>query len=132
MVYMVLNHGAQQIFMEYTFDTNDRPFKAILAGTKKVEGRTFTDSDKTPYDKFKAGDSINLVNNLTNETLKAKVVFTHHYSSVREMLEKEGPKDVLSSEPKTVEHGIETYNALNGYKEGIKKNGIYAIGLELL
>jgi len=28
--------------MEYTFDTKDRPFKAILAGAKKVEGRTPT------------------------------------------------------------------------------------------
>jgi ASC-1-like (ASCH) protein len=121
-----------KIFMEYTFDTNDRPFKAILAGTKKVEGRTPVDHDKTPYDKFKAGDTINLINNSTNETLKVRVSFIHHYPSTREMLEKEGPEKVLSSEPKTIEHGIEAYNSLNGYEEGIKKNGIYAIGLELL
>lgn len=118
--------------MEYTFNTNDRPFKAILAGTKKVEGRTFTDSDKTPYDKLKSGDSVIIINNLSNETLRARVIFIHHYPSVREMLEKEGPESVLSSEPKTIEHGIKAYDSLNDYKEGIKKNGIYAIGLELL
>ncbi|HUC94485.1 MAG TPA: ASCH domain-containing protein [Candidatus Saccharimonadales bacterium] len=118
--------------MEYTFDTNDRPFKAILAGTKKVEGRTPVEHDKTPYDKFKTGDLINLINNLTNEVLKARVSFIHHYPSARKMLEKEGPEKVLSSVPKTIEHGIEAYNSLNGYEEGIKKNGIYAIGLELL
>ena len=118
--------------MEYTFDTNDRPFKAILAGTKKIECKTFTGSDKTPYDKFKVGDTINLINNSTNETLKAKVTFIHRYPSTREMLEKEGPEKVLSSKPKTIEHGIEAYNSLDGYEEGIKKNGIYAIGLELL
>ena len=118
--------------MEYTFDTNDRPFKAIKARTKKVEGRTNVDHDKTPYDEFIAGDTINLINNLTNETLKVKVIFIHHYPTVQEMLEKEGPENVLSSEPKTIALGIQAYNAINGYEEGIKKYGIYAIGLELL
>jgi len=48
------------------------------------------------------------------------------------MLGKEGVQNVLSSEPKTVEHGIKSYNSLEGYKEGIRENGIYAIGLKLL
>lgn len=60
------------------------------------------------------------------------MAFVHHYSKVKEMLEKEGVQNVLSSEPKTVEHGVESYNSLEDYKEGIKKNGIYAIGLKLL
>ncbi len=118
--------------MKYTLNINDRPFKAILAGTKKVEGRTPTPLDKTPFGKLKPDDSINFVNNITNEILGVKVTFVHHYLDVREMLEKEGVQYVLSSEPKTVEHGIASYNSLKGYKEGIKKNGIYAIGLELL
>ena len=118
--------------MRYTLDINDRPFKAIKGGTKKVEGRTPTSFDKTPYRELKPGDSITFINNVTNENLKVKVSFVHHYPNVKEMLEKEGPKNVLSSEPKTVEHGIESYDSLTEYKEGIKKNGIYAIGLELL
>lgn len=118
--------------MKYTLDINDRPFKAIAAGTKKVEGRTPTKFDKTPFDKFKPGDSIIFANNVSNEVLKVKVVFVHHYPNVKEMLEKEDARNVLSSEPKTMEHGVESYNSLEGYKEGIKKNGIYAIGLELL
>lgn len=118
--------------MEYSFDTNERPFRAILAGTKTVEGRTPTDFDKTPYDEIKAGDFINLQNNLSKEILKVKVCFVHHYPNVREMLEKEGVQNVLSSEQKTIEHGIESYNSIIGYKEGIMENGIYAIGIELL
>ena len=118
--------------MEYTFDTNDRPFRAIKAGTKKVEGRTPTDSDKTPYDEIKSGDLLTIINNSTNESLKVRVKFVHHYPNATKMLEKEDPKNVLSSEIKTVEVGIEIYNSLSGYEEGIKKNGIYAIGLELL
>lgn len=118
--------------MEYKFNTKDRPFKAILVGTKKVEGRTPTEFDKTPYDKLKTGDLITITNNLSNENLKVRINFVRHYPSVKEMLEKEGPENVLSSEPKTVEHGVRSYNSLDGYKEGIKKNGIYAIGLELL
>lgn len=118
--------------MEYTLDINDRPFKAIKAGTKKVEGRTPTKLDKTPFDKLRTGDSIIFVNNVSKEVLKVKVAFVHHYYNVKEMLEKEGVQNVMSSEPKTIEHGIESYDSLRGYKKGIKENGIYAIGLKLL
>jgi ASC-1-like (ASCH) protein len=48
------------------------------------------------------------------------------------MLEQEGVENLLSGEPKTIEHGIESYNSLTEYKEGIIKNGIYAIGVKLL
>lgn len=118
--------------MEYTFHTKDRPFKAILAGTKKVEGRTSTNSDKTSYDKLKQGDILIIINNSSGESLKVKIKFIHHYPDAKKMLEIEGPENVLSSELKTVEYGIEIYDSLKGYREGIKKNGIYAIGLELL
>jgi ASC-1-like (ASCH) protein len=116
--------------MKYTFDTNDRPFQAIKAGTKKVEGRTPIKTDKTPYNIIKAGDLLIVMNNLSKETMKVEVDFIHHYPNAREMLEKEGPENCLSSEPKTVEHGIESYNSLEYYKEGIKQNGIYAIGVK--
>ena len=118
--------------MKYILNINDRPFRAILAGIKKVEGRTPTQFDKTPFHKLKPGDLIIFINNVSNKSLEVKVDFIHHYPNVKEMLEKEGVGNVLSSEPKTIKHGIETYNSLKGYKEGIEKNGIYAIGLELL
>lgn len=118
--------------MIYTFDTNDRPFKAIKAGTKKIEGRTTTEADKTPYNKLEPGDLIIIVNNSSKETLKVKVNFVHHYPNVKEMLVKEGPENVLSSYPKTVEHGVESYHSLDGYRKGIITNGIYAIGLRVI
>lgn len=117
--------------MKYLLDLNDRPFKAILAGTKKVEGRCSKLGDKFLYSKLEKGDFLIFQNNVTNEILKTEVLFVHHYSDVKEMLETEGVENVLSSEPKTIEHGIESYNSFEGYKEGIKKNGIYAIGIKL-
>ena len=118
--------------MKYVLDLNDRPFNAIKAGIKKIEGRTPTSWDKNPYDKFQKGDTIHFINNVTNEEMDVDVIFVHHYSDTRSMLEAEGAENVLSGEPKTIEHGIESYNSFQGYKEGIIQNGIYAIGVKPL
>ena len=118
--------------MKYVLDLNDRPFRAIRAGTKKIEGRTPTSWDKTPYDKLQKGDTIHFINNVTNEEMNVNVLFVHPYSDTESMLRAEGIENVLSGEPKTIEHGIESYNSLEGYEEAIKKNGIYAIGIKLI
>lgn len=118
--------------MKYLLDLNDRPFQAIKVGTKKIEGRTPTSWDKTPYDKLQKGDIIHFINNVTNEEMDVEVLFIHHYLATKEMLEAEGIENVISSEPKTIEHGVEAYNSHSEYKEGIKKNGIYAIGVKPL
>jgi ASC-1-like (ASCH) protein len=115
--------------MKYILDLNDRPFEAIKNGTKKIEGRTPTPWNNTPYEKFQIGDIIHFINNVTNEEMDTEVLFVHHYPDTRSMLEAEGVENVLSGEPKTIEHGIESYNSFQGYKEGIIKNGIYAIGI---
>jgi len=117
---------------KYILDLNDKPFKAIKAGTKKIEGRTSTPWDKTPYDRLQKGDTFHFINNVTNEKMDVDVLFVHHYPDTRSMLEAEGVENVLSSEPKTIEHGIEAYNSHPEYEEGIKKNGIYAIGVKPL
>jgi ASC-1-like (ASCH) protein len=44
--------------MDYHLDLNDRPFRAIKAGTKKIEGRTPKDGDDKRYNKMAAGDVI--------------------------------------------------------------------------
>lgn len=118
--------------MKYILDLNDRPFNAIKAGTKKVEGRTPTSWDKTLYDKLQKGDIIHFTNNVTSEEMDVDVLFVHRYADTKIMLESEGVENVLSGEPKTIEHGIENYNSFKGYKEGIKKNGIYAIRVKPL
>lgn len=104
----------------------------MKAGTKKVEGRTPTIWDKTPYENIHAGDTIKFTNNKTDEHITVTVRFIHHYSDVKHMLEAEGTENVLSSEPRTVKHGIESYNKIQDYKDSIKKNGIYAIGIKVI
>lgn len=116
--------------MNYNLDLNDRPFKAIKAGTKKVEGRTPIDSEENVYEKMVPGDTITFTNNISNERLLCEILFVHHYDNVRKMLEVEGTKDVLSS-GLDIEGGIKSYNSLGGYEEGIKKYGIYAIGMKM-
>ncbi len=117
--------------MKYALDINDRPFKAIKAGTKKVEGRTLTDWDGTPYGGMVAGDTIVFANNVTNEKMTCEVLFVRKYPDVRSMLAAEGTQNVLSS-GLDVEGGVKSYNGLEGYEEGIKKFGIYAIGIKTI
>lgn len=115
--------------MKISLGLPNRPFTAIKKGTKKVEGRVET-TKKDIYDKLHQGDIIVFSNEDTGETMETKVNFVHHYKDTRTMLEAEGVENVLSGEPKTIEHGVESYNKFAGYKEGIIKNGIYAIGVE--
>lgn len=116
--------------MNYNLDLNDRPFKAIKAGTKKAEGRTPVNSENNIYEKMVPGDTITFTNNISNEHIICEILFIHHYDNVRKMLETEGTKNVLSS-GLGIEGGIKSYNSLDGYEEGIKKYGIYAIGVRL-
>lgn len=117
--------------MNYTLHLRNRPFQAIKNGTKRVEGRAPNDSHDKQFEEIKPGDYISFENEETNEIVMTEVVFVHHYSSVKEMLEKEGPENVLSSKG-TIEQGIESYYSLGDYKERIHKFGIYAIGIKLL
>jgi ASC-1-like (ASCH) protein len=114
--------------MNYNLELNDRPFKAIKDRTKKVEGRTLVNSESNFYEKMVSGDTITFTNNVTNEQLLCEILFVHHYDNVRKMLEIEGTKNVLSS-GLDIEGGIKSYNSLDGYEEGIKEYGIYAIGV---
>ena len=116
--------------MNYNLNLNDRPFKAIKAGTKTIEGRTPKDSSDKRYEGMTAGDTMTFTNNITNEVMTVEVLFIHHYDNVREMLETEGAENVLSS-GLDIEGGIKSYNSLEGYEERIKKYGIYAIGVEV-
>ncbi len=117
--------------MLYKAHLNDRPFAAIKAGIKTVEGRALTKWANVPWDKLQKDDIIVFFTSL-GEELKVRVNFLHHYSNVKEMLEAEGVDNVLSNEPKTIEAGIKSYNSFTGYEEAIKKNGIYAIGIKLI
>jgi ASC-1-like (ASCH) protein len=115
--------------MDYHLNLNDRPFQAIKAGTKKIEGRTPKDEDDKRYDQMVTGDIIVFTNSVTNEKLSCEVLSVSKYPDVRSMLEAEGIKNVLSS-GLDIAGGIESYHNLEGYKERIEKFGIYAIGVK--
>lgn len=114
--------------MNYNLILNDRPFRAIKAGTKKIEGRAPKDASDIRYDCMKVGDTITFTNSISQGVMNCEVLFVHKYPDVRSMLEVEGTKDVLSSGG-SIEEGIESYHKLGGYKNRIEKYGIYAIGV---
>lgn len=117
--------------MNYNLKLNNRPFKAIKVGTKKIEGRTPKDENDKRYDQMVKGDIITFTDNVTNEQLVCEVGFVKKYPDVRSMLEAEGIENVLSS-GLDIEEGIKSYNSLEGYEERIKKFGIYAIGIKTI
>jgi ASC-1-like (ASCH) protein len=114
--------------VKFTLNLPQRPFNAIKTGTKKVEGRV-PKSINDKYQKMKINDTLVITNENTGEKMKVAITFVHHYPSFRAMFESEGVENVLSGEPKTVEHGIESYNSFFGYKENVVKFGVYAIGV---
>lgn len=116
--------------MNYDLNLNGRPFQAIKAGTKKIEGRTPNDETDRRYDQMKAGDTLTFTNKVTNEQMVCEVLSVDKYPDVRSMLEAEGTKNVLSS-GLDIEGGIKSYNSLDGYEERIKLFGIYAIGVKV-
>ena len=113
--------------MKWKMHLPERPFRAIIDGIKKVEGRVpSTDDDR--YGKIKAGDKIVFELEPGDEEIEINVNFVHHYPDVRSMLVAEGVENVLSSRG-NLEQGIESYHAISGYKENVVKYGIYAIGV---
>jgi len=120
------------INMNYSTDINNRPFKAIQAGTKKVEGRTITTWETLPLNELQKSDFITFTNNMSGEKLVVQIVFVRHYKNIVEMLKNEGVENVLSSSPKSIDHGVKSYNSIVEYKKSIPKYGIWAIGLKVI
>ena len=116
--------------MNYDLSINDRPFWAIKAGTKKIEGRTIVrEENALKYEQMISGDTLTFNNNITGEKMICEILFIKKYPDVRTMLEVEGVENVLSS-GLDIEGGIKSYNSFEDYEEGIKKYGIYAIGVK--
>ncbi len=118
--------------MNYNLDLNDRPFRAIKAGTKKIETRVPTSYDKTPYSDLKPGDTFTFTNNETHEIMKVEILGVRHYADVRSLLESEGTRNTLSS-GLDINGASERYNTVfEEYKENIPKYGIYGIEVKLI
>lgn len=107
---------------------NNRAFQAIIDGTKRIEIRTNTESHN--YDELKKNDMIEFTNT-ENRKIMCRVVDIAHYKSAEELLMLEGTKYTTSSTNDYQEAVHNIYN-LNGYREKIKKHGVFAIHLEYL
>lgn len=118
--------------MHYELALPSRPFYSIRDGNKKVEGRCQKENGAIDYSEMQNGDTIEFTNEDTGEEFTTEVIFVHHYDSVKEMLEAENPEKVLSSDPKTIEHGVESYHALKSIRDNVEKFGIYALGIKPL
>ena len=114
----------------YQLDINDRAFLAIKNGTKKVEIRVTTNKLNKDYGKYKAGEYITFINS-NDEKIKCIIKEINWYKNERELLTIEGTRFTLSS-TNDIEEGIKSINKYKNYTEGIKKNGIYAIHIELV
>lgn len=114
--------------MTYEFDINQRAFNAIKNRTKRVEIRcTKIGENHFDYSILKPNDYIIFESN--NEKIKCLVEEINWYKSIEELLIQEGTRYTLSS-TNNFNKGIKSINSLDGYKESIKINGIYAIHIK--
>ena len=114
--------------MKIKLNLNDRAFKSIINKTKKVEIRTNT--DKHNYNELKINDLIEFTNS-ENHKILCKVMDVVHYNSVEELLMLEGTRYTTSS-TNDYQEAINNIYKLNGYREKIKQDGVFAIHLEYL
>ena len=115
--------------MKYKFDINNRAFNAIKNQTKRIEIRATKLGEKHfDYGILKKGDTIEFTS-YDGETLTCLVDDVNHYDTIEELLTLEGTRYTLSSTNNFTE-GVKSINSLNGYKEAIQKNGVYAIHIK--
>ena len=114
--------------MKYNLNLNDRAFKAIINRTKRVEIRAYTGN--TDYSKMICGDLI-VFKNDKDEKIVCRILEINHYNSVEELLMFEGTRYTTSS-TNDYKEAVENINKLNGYKDAIKKYGVYAIHIDYL
>ncbi len=109
-------------------EINNRAAKAIKNGTKKVEIRV--NSKNHDYSTLKPKDIIEFTSE-SEGTFYVKVENVNYYTTLEELLTLEGTLYTTSS-TNDYQTAIENVNKINGYKEGIKKNGVYAIHIKYL
>ncbi len=114
----------------YNLELNDRAFNTIKNGTKKIEIRVTKLDGSFDYSIIKENDLIRFKNS-NNKLIKCRVVRVNWYSTIEELLTVEGTKYTLSSTDDFNE-GVKSINSFDGYEDGIKVNGVYAIHLEYL
>ena len=115
---------------KFVFDINDRAFNAIKNETKKVEIRVTKLDGSFDYSILKQNDLISFVNS-NKEKILCKILKVNWYRTIEELLTVEGTKYTLSSTD-NFDDGVKSINSFDGYTNGIKVNGVYAIHIEYL
>ena len=117
--------------MEYTLDINNRAFNAIKNNKKRIEIRaTKNGNGHFDYSVIKPNDYINFIS-YDKEKIRCIVKEINWYESIEKLLTLEGTRYTLSS-TNDYDEGIRSINSIDGYKEAIKENGVYAIHIEYL
>ena len=117
--------------MKYNFDINNRAFNAIKNKTKRVEIRvTKLGENHFDYSVLKNGDIIKFTS-YDGDIINCIVGDVNHYDSIEELLTLEGTRYTLSSTNDFIE-GVKSINSINGYKDAMKVNGVYAIHISLI
>ena len=117
--------------MKYNFDINNRAFKAIIEGTKKVEIRaTKLGENHFDYAILKTGDIIEF-KSFDGDVINCLVEDVNHYDTIEELLTLEGTRYTLSS-TNDFNEGVKSINSINGYKDAILVNGVYAIHVKYI
>lgn len=114
----------------YELEINNRAFNAIKEKRKKVEIRVTKINDSFDYEIIKEKDIINFTS-YDGEKIKCMVNKVNWYKTIEELLIIEGTKYTLSSTD-DFNKGVESINSFPGYTEGIKKNDVYAIHIEVI
>ncbi|MCR5787824.1 MAG: hypothetical protein K6G37_01915 [Bacilli bacterium] len=115
--------------MKYNLNINNRAFNAIKNNTKRVEIRvTKLDKDSFDYSALKYGDKI-VFKSYDGDIITCRVLDVNHYDSIEELLTLEGTRYTLSS-TNDFNEGVKSINSINGYKEAMKINGVYAIHIK--
>ena len=109
---------------------NNRASLAIKNNTKRVEIRVKKEDSKYDYSKLKENDIIEFTSDNIG-IFYTKVKEVNYYKTIEELLELEGTRYTTSS-TNNKDKAIKNIYKIDGYKEAIKKNGVYAIHIEYL
>ena len=116
--------------MVYKLDINDRAANAIKNGTKRVEIRANKINSKFDYSNIKKDDIIEFNSDMVGK-FYVKVIENNYYDTIEELLMLEGTRYTTSS-TNNYDEAISNIYKLDGYKEAIKKNGVFAIHIKYL
>lgn len=121
--------------MKYRTEIYQLPFDAIVSGTKKYELRTNTSYEKIDYSTLQTGDQIEFsvisgppfvdFTIISNQKLLITIGEVKHFSTARELFEKEGFK-WCSFQPNSIEDAVDWIHQILEYETQIPKYGIWA------